>query len=250
MNVQIASDLHIEYIDKPINVTDFIKPVAPVLILAGDIGSLYLFEQLEQFLIDLSKKFKYILYVPGNHEFYTMNNIKPLPFRVLINRLYQLENKIENLYLLSRSSVIINNICFIGCTLWSRIPANIMIPKYRVRIKGFNSYLYNHNNQKDIKFITDTISFCQKNNLKICVITHYPPLQKCTGLFHEKDKYKFLYYNNLDHFFKKYNIHTWIYGHVHYNQKIVQNNCQIISNQLGRTKDNVKDYSHSFIHTF
>ena len=49
-----------------------------------------------------------------------MNNIKPLPFRLLINRLYQLENSIDNLYILNKSSVIIDNICFIGSTLWSK----------------------------------------------------------------------------------------------------------------------------------
>ena len=72
MQIQIASDLHIEYINQPIDVDDFIKPVAPILVLAGDIGSLYLYDQLHKFLSDLSNKFKHILYIPGNHEFYTL----------------------------------------------------------------------------------------------------------------------------------------------------------------------------------
>ena len=102
MQIQIASDLHIEYINQMIDVNKFIVPKAPILILAGDIGSLYLYDQLHRFLSKLSQKFKYILYVPGNHEFYTMNDIKPLPFRFLANRLYQLENSIPNLYILNR----------------------------------------------------------------------------------------------------------------------------------------------------
>ena len=97
--------------------------------MAGDIGSLYRYDQLYNFLSKLSLKFKYVLYVPGNHEFYTMNDYKPLPFRILANRLYQLENSISNLYILNKSSVIIENICFIGATLWSKVPEKSIIQR-------------------------------------------------------------------------------------------------------------------------
>ena len=111
MNIQVASDLHIEYIKEDIiKVENLIEPKSPILVLAGDIGSLYRFDQLFNFLKDLSKLFKYILYVPGNHEFYMLSNIKPLPFRILLNRLYQMENDINNLYILNKSSVIIDDL--------------------------------------------------------------------------------------------------------------------------------------------
>ena len=38
---QLASDLHIEYQNNRVNAFDFITPTADILILAGDIGSLY-----------------------------------------------------------------------------------------------------------------------------------------------------------------------------------------------------------------
>ena len=162
MNIQVASDLHIEYIKEDvIKVENFIEPKSPILVLAGDIGSLYRFDQLFNFLKDISKSFKYVLYVPGNHEFYMMSNIKPLPFRILLNRLYQIENKIKNLFILNKSSVIIENICFIGSTLWSNVPKDLYIPKYRVRIKGFNTFLYQTNHNKDKEFIEKALQFCQ-----------------------------------------------------------------------------------------
>ena len=70
-NFQIVSDLHIEY--KSNDVPDpltLITPSADILILAGDIGSFYQYDQLKTFLINLCPYFKVVVYVPGNHEYY------------------------------------------------------------------------------------------------------------------------------------------------------------------------------------
>jgi len=65
---QIVSDLHIEYRNDEIpDPLSLITPTADNLILAGDIGSLYKFNQLKGFLQNLCKYFKNVLYVPGNH---------------------------------------------------------------------------------------------------------------------------------------------------------------------------------------
>ena len=48
LNMQIASDLHLEY-NKIDNYTDIIKPSAPILVLAGDIGNLYEYIKLQKF---------------------------------------------------------------------------------------------------------------------------------------------------------------------------------------------------------
>lgn len=245
MNVQIASDLHIEYTTGDISAADYIIPKAPILILAGDIGSLYKHEQLEKFLKELAPKFKYILYTPGNHEFYMQNDYKPLPFRKLIQRLYTLENKISNLYILNRSSVIIGNICFIGSTLWSQIPKDGIIPHFRLRIKGFSNFLYRNNHQKDVNYIAETIQYSQQKNLKICVITHYPPSNNCLGPLHEKDKYKYLYSSDLENLLT--GVNTWISGHVHWNYKMKIGDTYLIANQKGRERDRVQDFSKEFV---
>ena len=55
VKIQIASDLHIEYRSNIIpNPLDLITPSAEILILAGDIGSSYKYNQLN-FLIDISR---------------------------------------------------------------------------------------------------------------------------------------------------------------------------------------------------
>ena len=94
LNIQILSDIHIEKINSnTVSGLDFITPTAPILILAGDIGSLYRIEQLEYFFSTIYKYFKYILYVPGNNEYYYSNNYF-LSFKTLNDRLYSLKKKI------------------------------------------------------------------------------------------------------------------------------------------------------------
>ena len=64
VELQIASDLHIEYKNDDIpDPLDYITPNADILILAGDIGSLYKINQLEGFLIKICQYFKYVIYV-------------------------------------------------------------------------------------------------------------------------------------------------------------------------------------------
>ena len=57
MKLQIASDLHLEYFDS--EMSNLIQPVGDILILAGDIGSLYNVKQLESFFKYYCKKFTY-----------------------------------------------------------------------------------------------------------------------------------------------------------------------------------------------
>ena len=111
MRIQIASDLHIEYLEDA-NIYNLIKPNAPILVLAGDIGSLYKYDQLKRFLDYLSPQFKYILYIPGNHEFYTIKNIESKSLKQLNYLLLELEKSISNLYILNKNCVKIQNICF------------------------------------------------------------------------------------------------------------------------------------------
>lgn len=59
---QIVSDLHIEY--KNTDVPDplsLITPSAEILILAGDIGSFYQYDQLKKFLSKLCPHFKIVI---------------------------------------------------------------------------------------------------------------------------------------------------------------------------------------------
>jgi len=60
LQFQVVSDLHIEYEnDNTVDPFEYITPVGDVLVLAGDIGSLYKMDQLKDFIDKITKYFKY-----------------------------------------------------------------------------------------------------------------------------------------------------------------------------------------------
>ena len=264
LSLQIVSDLHIEYKNNSIpNPLDYVKPVSKILVLAGDIGSLYKFEQLRGFLKKLCVHFEYVLYIPGNHEFYMQHdydNNNPVSMEVLLGRLLSIEHEIENLYILNRRSVILNNICITGCTLWSK--AEVKIPKFIVRIHGMTTDLYNKKHYNDLKYINKMIDHCQENNMKLIVITHHCPsfniMDNTYKMLYsndfgkenikKRDRYVSLYFSKLDNLLTKEKVHTWICGHIHQNfDYISKGGTRLIGNQYGKPRDNIDDYSKEFV---
>ena len=250
VEIQIASDLHIEYKNDDIpNPLDYITPTADILILAGDIGSLYKIEQLEGFLLKLSAHFKYIIYVTGNQEYYMFQEYNPLGMHLLLDRLYKIEQDISNLYILNKSSIMIENVCITGCTLWSDLKINI--PKFIVRINGITNEIYTQKFKTELNYIKKMVDHCDKNNYKMVVVTHYCPTYQVTTNCKKRDKYISLYTSDLDYLLDTNKINTWICGHIHsnfdfiHNQK--QNGTRIVGNQKGKPKDKITDYLKNFV---
>ena len=237
---QIMSDLHIEYLDDNVDPFSFIEPEADILILAGDIGRIYKYEQLYNFINKLSTKFKYIIYVLGNHEYYYSGENKKKYMNELFDDVKKMEKEIKNLYILDKACIKIEDICIIGCTLWSYVK---YIPSFIVRIHDINTYKYNKKHEEDLLYIKKMINYCKKNNLKCVIVTHHPPtFDVCP--YKRDDKYKDLYGNNLDYLLDKEYVNTWICGHVHNNfDYLTTKGTHLLSNQKGKKKDNITDFN-------
>lgn len=114
--VQYISDLHTE-INGPITT---VTVQASIVILAGDIGNTEC-RHLHPFLADLSRQAKkfsedaVIIYVPGNHEYYTN---KAVPADQKLKSLQKLVGLFPNIYLLEQDTKTIGHIEIIGCCLW------------------------------------------------------------------------------------------------------------------------------------
>ena len=246
--IQIVSDLHIEEYDNVPNPLDFLIPSADILILAGDIGSFYKINQLTDFLTALCNYFKIVLYIPGNHEWYTMNGHEPLSFISLEKRMLEIEKKIPNIYILNRSSVMIGDICIAGCTLWTKPECEI--PPFIVRINGVKKSDYENNHNQDRAYLKNIINYCKKKEIKLIVVTHHPPTFKALEGVKKRNRYISLYANNLDYMLIKEDIDTWICGHVHANFDFLSaGGCRVVGNQKGKIKENVLNFKKDFLIT-
>ena len=245
-SVQIISDLHIEFKSNVVpDPLDFVTPVSDILVMAGDIGSLYKLEQLKGFLQRLCVYFKTVLYVPGNHEYYMIDKMKPLNMKFLFNRLYYLEKNISNLFILNRKSFRIGDTCIVGCTLWSKL--DIQLPKYIVKINKINTKLYNYNFHSDLNYIHKMIDYCQIKKIKLVVVTHYCPTYKVLLNTRKKKKFYSLYSSNLDELLSSKKIDTWICGHNHSNfDYVTPLGTRLVSNQKGKPKDKIENFSKNF----
>ena len=70
--------------------------------------------------------------------------------------MYRFNNIVDNLYILNRDNFIIDDICILGCTLWSNV--QVQIPKFIVRINGIS-------NEEYLKMYNDDLTHINDNNI-------------------------------------------------------------------------------------
>ncbi len=92
MKIRLASDIHTEFFDLH-EIKKAALEILPVLnedketvlILAGDIGSMHKPANLAEFMDEVAPRFKWVYYIPGNHEYYGGNlNSTPDVINILI----------------------------------------------------------------------------------------------------------------------------------------------------------------------
>jgi Icc-related predicted phosphoesterase len=110
MKIALASDVHLEFGHLELNNDDN----ADVLILSGDICVASKFgPDYDRFFQDASKLFKNVIYVMGNHEHYNGDFAKSESIlRAALERY-------SNVHFLEKSCVKIDDVTFIGGTLWT-----------------------------------------------------------------------------------------------------------------------------------
>lgn len=227
--IQVCSDVHLDYRD--INETHFsqiIKKSAEILVLAGDIGNPFT-KVFYNFIQYCSEQFQLVLFVPGNHESYGYT------IEYSITHLSNLLCRFNNVVFLNNSTYEIDDICFIGTTLWSHIPINVT-KKDLYKINDFskikNHTIEDHNRyfHNNYKFLNETILQYLETNKKCVVITHHSPSFSTIS-----DKYigsitNCCYATDLDELLQIPNICCWIYGHLHENRVMYKNSVVLYSN--------------------
>ena len=191
MKFQIASDIHLELLEtaKDFHPEDnetfrfIIEPQSPILILAGDITSLHA-KCTISFLQWCSQKFEHTFWVMGNHEYYSQITIPKDSILEHYRRLCP-----DNVHILDNETYTLENILFVGTTLWSNIPEEDDL-EIQYRINDYRR-IYNEEGRKicpaevraafkkNIQFLDNTIA--SNPDKQIVIISHHAPLNKDTS---------------------------------------------------------------------
>ena len=247
MKIALCSDLHLEFKDIEL----FNTEGAEVLILSGDImvaDSLHnhepptvtspyepyqklghnalMAQRYRGFMERVSKEFPHVVYIAGNHEFYHGK---------WVGSIQDLRNeaaRYPNVYFLERDIKVINDVTFVGATLWTDCnkgdPLTLhaltdMMNDFRIirnDEKGYTKLrpahtMYRH--QQTLNYYTTVIG--DRKDEKIVVVGHHAPSRLSIHERYQDPAHSLMnggYHSDLSEFILDHpQIKLWTHGHMH-----------------------------------
>ena len=268
MKIAVASDLHLEFGDLDIANNDN----AEVLILSGDIcvaADLDMrdsrqtemgfararSERFHEFFERCAARFPHVIYVMGNHEYYHSD---------LATELNEVRRKLAhltNLYVLEREIKVINDVTFIGGTLWTdmnnldaltlyhmrtmmndfRVISNSSVPvhfrtqegEFKTRVGKFSPEDAVSEHVKMKEYIQSVVQ--GNHDTKYVVVGHHAPSRRS---IHEMYAHDTImnggYSSNLDEFIEERpQIRLWTHGHTHHPFDYMIGETRVVCNPRG-----------------
>jgi DNA repair exonuclease SbcCD nuclease subunit len=241
MKIALCSDLHLEFEDIDLKNSEG----AEVLILSGDImlaADLHSHpptvtnsyselskrqitaKRFRDFLNRVSVEFPHVVYIAGNHEFYHGK------WNASLDHLREECARYPNIYFLERDIKVINEVSFIGATLWTDcnrndrltvLTLNGMMNDYRVIRNDEHEFARLHpdstiqRHHQTMSYLKSVLS--DMKDKKVVFVGHHGPSAKST---HPKYQYETHmnggYRSDLDEFIMDHpQITLWTHGHMH-----------------------------------
>uniref|UniRef100_A0A6B2L5M9 Calcineurin-like phosphoesterase domain-containing protein n=1 Tax=Arcella intermedia TaxID=1963864 RepID=A0A6B2L5M9_9EUKA len=241
LHIQVASDIHIEFYPDFESTKSIIKPSAPVLALCGDIGS-PLLPNYEQFLLYQADKFKLVLVLTGNHEYYNMPNQRATMSEI-DKSIEAICKKRGNIHFMNKKKIEIEGYDILGCTLWGVIPkserqkmVNVLNDFNLIYVDKTTRFSPDHFNdvfEDSLSWLTKEIKKSTAAKRKIVVLTHHTPTFDAPGTgYGWASDLNFLFALN-----GNTNLLLWCFGHTHANMDKVIRGTRVLSNQKGYTNE-------------
>ena len=222
MNIQLASDLHLEFLqrDHPGERLITYAPGSDVLVLAGDIASGA--DALEQFAGWPVP----VLYVAGNHEYYAATKY--------------------GIHFLDNERVDIGGVRFLGTTLWTdyrlrrqhtqavqMVNAQQCLNDHRLitRDGGGRFSPQDALNEHEAARAWLTTQFSQPFAGRTVVITHHGPHPLSVHPRYEGDLMSAAFVSDLTELMP--GVDLWLHGHVHDGFDYTVGNCRVVANPAG-----------------
>lgn len=218
---QYFSDVHTEfYMSYPGKIQRLkITPLAPYLILAGDIG--YPSKKIYENFIDiLSKKFDKIFLISGNHEYYDIHNENICGTQWMQHTddtIQKIASEHKNVIFLQNQSYNLENtnITVFGGTFWSKINPNEdvkeIISDYRC-IPNFTPDISSTLHTMTVEKLTNDI--VTNPTRDFIVISHHMPLYSLIHTKYRNSGYNSAFASDIEIAMSP-RIKAWFYGHTH-----------------------------------
>jgi predicted phosphohydrolase len=240
------SDLHMEgggYIPVPMQ-----EDKETTLVLAGDI---HVGTQAFPSLTDMCDRFKYVIYVFGNHEFYHSS--------ITYVRNWYAEQKKwnkfpDNLFVLDNDTVTLDGVRFIGSTLWTDMGHDPLTIHMADRHMRDFSIIFTSVEKtrlftpKDSMVQHEAAVFFLEKELKkdikdTVVITHHLPSYSCVAPRWVGNSMNACFASNLDNLICDYKPEYWIHGHTHDSVREVVDETIIVCNPKGYGQENANNFN-------
>jgi len=258
LKIRVMSDLHLEFQNGP---DQFVVPELPddkdtVLILAGDIGLARRPTTYKYFVEDMSYRFREVIYVLGNHEFYGYR------FPSTYTKIWSELQDFENVNVLEKEAVWFDGVAFIGATLWTNMDNHNQMTMYDAAAQ-MNDYGTVRTGPKGCEwqrplkpkdtiedfmnarhYIFEEIKIQKYTGKKVVVITHHlPSFESIHGDF-KGSNLNGAYASELSSDIVELGDdqpELWIHGHVHDNMDYMIENTRVICNPRGYAPDDLND---------
>lgn len=251
MKLWIWSDVHLEISNSQI---DFTRPDADIIVIAGDLTYADCVSEVAKDIID-----RYqlpIIYAAGNHEYYGSHQ-RGSSFETdqLILRLAERDSDSwsHKLYVLDEDTVVINDVRFVGATLWTDFKLNLKNESQlsaRMRnsenlLRDFTSIRMRSGerfsaadmiklNASNADYIKSQVS--ENFDGKTVIVSHHLPHPACIGEKYRDSEANYLFSNSEDAFndvLDSGRVDAWICGHSHQATDVVVGKTRVVCNPFG-----------------
>ena len=270
MKIAVASDIHLEFGD--IDITN--DSQADVLILSGDIcvaADLDMrdrrqtelgfarrrSEMFHEFFERCAANFPHVIYIMGNHEYYHSD------FATALDDVRKRLAHLSNLYILEREIKVIDDVTFIGGTLWTdmnnsdpltlyhmrtmmndfRVIQNSAVPvhfktqegEFKTRVAKFSPEDAVTEHVKMKEYIRVVTAMLGENPNKYVVVGHHAPSRRSTHAMYAHDTImNGGYSTDMDQFIEdRPQIKLWVHGHMHNNSNYWIGETRVVCNPRG-----------------
>jgi predicted phosphodiesterase len=223
MNLQILSDLHLEFHGP--HELEFIdsldKAGVDVVVVAGDLCCA---DFLSYAIETLCGQYREVVYVTGNHEYYRASAGQ------VHDLLGSLRSALGNFHWLQNSTVELAGVRFAGTTLWFRDdPENVayeeMLSDFQL-IRDFKPWVYREN-ARALEFLQTEAPLAD------VVVTHHLPSKQSIAPQFENDPLNRFFLCDVDDLIQRAGPALWVHGHTHVSVDTHVGRTRIVCNPLG-----------------